>query len=138
MVVWARVSPVAVVPSGTVTADADGYAPVVLTCNLTVQCRGALVLVLHRPGFEEQGYIAGKSDVVVDAGATTTLGVPLDAVSLDWLESHGSTDFSVVVDAGLSFGCDGSAWAPDAPTKFRTPRVWDWRRRTGNRRVRRR
>ncbi len=112
---------VTIVSSGTVTADADGYVPVVLTCNLTVQCQGALVLSLNRPGFQEQGYIAGKSDVVLDAGATTTLGVPLDEVALSWLQSHGSTDFGVLIDAGLSFGCDGMAWSPDSPTRLGLP-----------------
>lgn len=112
---------VTVVPSGPVTADADGYAPVVLTCNLTVQCQGSLVLSLNRPGFQEQGYTAGKSDVVVDAGATTTIDVPLDAVAVEWLQSHGPTGLGVIVDAGLSFACDGSAWAPDAPTKLGLP-----------------
>ena len=116
---------VTIVSSRTATADADGYAPVVLTCNLTVQCRGSLVLSLYRPGFPEQGHIAGKSDVVVDAAATTTLGVPLDAVALSWLRSHGSTDFSVIVDAGLSFGCDGMAWAPDSPTRSGLPPCGD-------------
>lgn len=112
---------VTIVPSGAVTADTDGYAPVMLTCNLRVQCRGSLVLTLTRPGFDEQGYLAGKSDVVVDAGATMTLGVPLDAVAFDWLRSRGPTDLEVIVDAGLSFGCDGSAWAPDAPTQLGLP-----------------
>lgn len=112
---------VTIVSGGTVTADADGYVPVVLTCNLSVQCQGSLVLSLARPGFQEQGYVAGKSDVAVDAGAATALGVRLDDVALSWLRSHGSTDFGVIVDAGLSFGCDGSAWAPDAPTRLGLP-----------------
>ena len=46
---------VTVVPSGTVTADADGYAPVVLTCNLTVQCQGALVLSLQQTWISRTG-----------------------------------------------------------------------------------
>jgi hypothetical protein len=112
---------VSIVSGGTVTADADGYVPVVLTCNLSVQCQGSLVLSLARPGFQEQGHIAGKSDIAVYAGATTALGVRFDEVALSWLRSHGSTDFGVIVDAGLSFGCDGSAWAPDAPTQSGLP-----------------
>ena len=96
---------VTIVSSGAVTAD--GYLPVVLTCNLTVQCQGSLVLDFQRPGFPEQAYIASKSDVVVDAGATTTLEVPLDDVTLSWLQSHGSTKFQAILDAGPSFGCNG-------------------------------
>ncbi len=112
---------VTIVPSGTATADADGYVPVVLTCNLKVQCQGSLVLILHRPGFQDQGYVAGRSDVVANVGATTTLDVPLNAVALDWLRSHGPTELTGVVDAGLSFGCDGSVWAPDIPTPTGLP-----------------
>ena len=112
---------VTVVPGGTVTADADGYVPVVLTCNLTVKCQGSLALNMIRPGVQEQGYTAGRSDVLVEAGATTTLEVPLDAVARSSLQSERSIHFGVLVDAGLSFGCDGSAWAPDAPTKLGLP-----------------
>lgn len=99
---------VTVVSNGSVTPDVDGYVPVTLTCNLTVQCRGSVVLDLIRPEFQargEQGYIAGSSDLVVDAGATTTLGVPLDAVARSWLQSHRAAEFVAITDASLSFGC---------------------------------
>ena len=107
-------------PSGTVTADADGYVPVVLKCNLSVQCRGSLVLAVGRGGID-QGSPDSKSDLQVDAGATTTLGVRLGPVALPWLQSHGSAQFTVIVDAGLSFGCDGKAWAPSQPTRSGLP-----------------
>jgi len=99
----------------------DGYLPVVLTCNLTKQCEGSLVLTFNRPGFQEQGHIAGKSDIVVDAGATTTLEVPLDDATLSWLHSHGSTDFGAILDAGLSFGCDGMVFSPESATRMGLP-----------------
>jgi hypothetical protein len=91
--------------SGTVTADADGYAPVVLKCNLAVQCRGSLVLAVLR-GID-QGHPDSRSDLAIDAGATTTLGVRLGTVALPWLQSHGSAGFYVFVDVGPSFGCAG-------------------------------
>jgi hypothetical protein len=102
------------VPSGTVTADADGYVPVVLTCNLSVQCRGSLVLAVQR-GFD-QGYADSRSDLVVDAGATTTLGVRLGPVALPWLKSHSPAQFTVIADAGPSFGCAGYQGSGLTPT----------------------
>jgi hypothetical protein len=95
-------------PSGTVTADADGYVPVVLKCNLAVQCRGSLVLAVLR-GID-QGSPDSISDLVIDAGATTTLGVRLGPVALPWLQSHGSAGFYVIVDVGPSFGCAGTVY----------------------------
>lgn len=95
-------------PSGTVTADADGYVPMVLKCNLAVQCRGSLVLAVLR-GID-QGSPDSRSDLVIDAGATTTLGVRLGPVALPWLQSHGSAGFYVFVDVGPSFGCDGRVY----------------------------
>jgi hypothetical protein len=112
---------VAIPSSGTASVSADGYAPVKLTCNLTVQCRGSVVLRLSRPGFNDQGHVAGRSDVEVPAGATTQIDVPLDATSLSWLQSHGPTDLTVIVEAGLSFGCDGNAWGPNAQTTMGLP-----------------
>ena len=102
------------VPSGTVTADADGYVPMVLKCNLAVQCRGSLVLAVGR-GID-QGSPDSRSDLVIDAGATTTLGVRLGPVALPWLQSHGSAPFAVIVDVGPSFGCDGRVYEGDTAT----------------------
>lgn len=110
---------VTIVSSGTVTPDAGSYVPVVLKCNLAMQCRGSLVLSLTRP--TDQGTPDSRSDLAVDAGATTTLGVRLGSVALPWLQSHGSASFEVIVDAGPSFGCDGTAWAPDQPTTSGLP-----------------
>jgi hypothetical protein len=98
-------------PSGTVTADADGYVPVVLKCNLAVPCRGSLVLAVLR-GID-QGHPDSRSDLVIDPGATTTLGVRLGPVALPWLQSHGSAFFYVFVDAGPSFGCAGTVYEGD-------------------------
>jgi hypothetical protein len=93
---------VTVVSSGTVTADADGYVPVTLTCHLTVQCRGAFILELFSPDYSQ--IYNGRSDLVVDAGATRTIGVPLDkpAAALAMLRSSGPTTASVDIDARQS------------------------------------
>jgi hypothetical protein len=88
---------VTIVSSGTVTADADGYVPVAIRCNLSAQCRGALVLSLGAAG-------GAKSDLVVDAGATATLGVRLSAQELYFLQVHGPTSVEVTADSGQSPG----------------------------------
>jgi hypothetical protein len=105
---------VTIVSTGAVTADADGYVPVTLTCNLSVQCRGALVLSLPSSG---EG---GRSDLVVDAGATATLGVRLPARALYFLQVHGPTPAEVTADDGPSLGV--ASWNPqDGPINGFTP-----------------
>ncbi len=68
--------------SRTVALDADGYLPVTLTCNLSVQCRGVLTA-----GMVEVRFIA-RSDLLVNAGATATLGVALPAQAVAYLRAH--------------------------------------------------
>jgi|GraSoiStandDraft_17_1057272.scaffolds.fasta_scaffold264972_2 hypothetical protein len=87
---------VTVVSSGTVTADSDGYVPVTLKCNLSVQCSGALLV--SGPTF------SGRSDLLVDAGATRTIGVPLGAPAIGYLRSNGPTTLNVTADATQSAG----------------------------------
>lgn len=101
---------ITIVSSGTVTVDADGYVPVAIRCNLSVQCRGALVLNPHT----DAG--VAKADLVVDPGATTMLGVRLSARILYFLQVHGPTQIEVTADSGQSPGTghfDPSA--PDGP-----------------------
>lgn len=91
---------VTVVSSGTVTADADRYAPVTLRCNLQVQCMGALMMG------------GGRSDLLVNAGATRTIGVPLSPQVFASLKSNGPTTLNLLIDAGQSPGpqfCEGRA-----------------------------
>lgn len=85
-----------VVPGGTVTLDPDGYVPVPLTCHLSVQCAGAL-LVSGPAG-------AGRSDLLVNAGATRTIAVPLGSSALAFLQSNGPTTMHVTTDASASSG----------------------------------
>jgi hypothetical protein len=74
---------VSLVSTGTVTADADGYVPVTLTCHRTVQCKGVLRLsgkfqtVDPDTGNAIHPVVTGQSDLVVNPGATRTIGVPL-------------------------------------------------------------
>jgi hypothetical protein len=86
---------VTIASGGTITSDADGYAPVTLTCNLAVQCSGALLLCLqtHDPALINLGMAGecGRSDLVANAGATRTIGVPFPAPALTYLRSHGPT-----------------------------------------------
>lgn len=87
---------VTVVSSGAVTAGSDGYVPVTLKCNLSVQCSGALIVI--GPTF------SGRSDLLVDAGATRTIGVPLGASAIGYLRSNGPTTLNVTADARQSAG----------------------------------
>jgi hypothetical protein len=78
------------ISSGTVTADADGYAPVTLTCNLQVQCMGALLMG------------GGRSDLLVNAGATRTIAVPLSPQVFAGLKANGPTTLDLTIDTGQS------------------------------------
>jgi hypothetical protein len=93
-------SPITILSSGTVTADADGYVPVTLKCNAKVQCHGALLLGLHGWSNPQDrlSWITGRSDLVVDPGATRTIGVPVPAGALAFLRSRGPTALDVNAD----------------------------------------
>jgi hypothetical protein len=86
---------VTIVSSGTVTADSDGYVPVTVTCDLNVQCNGALLICLRTndPALSNLGMAGecGRSDLVANAGATRTIGVPLPSPALAYLRTHGPT-----------------------------------------------
>jgi len=106
-------SPVTILSSGTVTADADGYVPVTLKCNAAVQCVGALLLeYLHgwsNPDPQGMSWVCGRSDLVVNAGATRTIGVPLAAGALAFLRSQGPTPAGVLADTNpMSRSAGGS------------------------------
>jgi hypothetical protein len=93
-------SPVTILSSGTVTVEPDGYVPVTLKCNLQVQCTGALLLELSgwsNPQ-DSMSWITARSDLVVNAGATQTIGVPLPSPAITYLRSNGPTQLSVTGD----------------------------------------
>lgn len=100
-------SPVTILSSGTVTADADGYVPVTLKCNAQVQCVGALLLEnLH--GYsnpqDSMNWVDGRSDLVVNTGATRTIGVPLSSSAIAYLRSNGPTALTVLADTNHTSG----------------------------------
>lgn len=95
---------VTIASGGTVTPDGDGYAPVTVTCDLAAQCSGALLFCLRTDdpallGMGMAGY-CGRSDLLVNAGATRTIGVPFPAPALTSLRSHGPTN--AVLDAAIA------------------------------------
>jgi hypothetical protein len=112
--------PAVTLVSPSVTADADGYVPLTLRCNLPVQCRGVLRLqaqflsVDPATGNAIHPVLGGASDLRVDAGATRTIGVPLSrpgampgaASAIDLLRSHGPTSFNLMIDSGQAQGTD--------------------------------
>ena len=93
-------SPVTVVSSGIITVEPDGYAPVTVKCNAQVQCHGALMLDLQ--GYsnpqDRLSWVTGRSDLVANAGATQTIGIPVPAGAIDFLRSQGPTPVRVVAD----------------------------------------
>jgi hypothetical protein len=109
-----------------VALDADGYLPVTVTCNLSVQCRGSIIAT----GCEYLGPDAagsdrwiGRSDLLVGAGATATLGVRLPAPLVAVIRAHNPppcpsvaggnpASVGVLTDSSPSFGCAGASWAP--------------------------
>lgn len=95
---------VTIVSRGTVTVDADGYVPLIVTCNLSVQCRGAVVI-------SGAGDLC-KSDLVLDAGATESFGVRLSARALYFVQHQGvPTTVQVVANSGQSPGT--GYWDPN-------------------------
>jgi hypothetical protein len=118
---------VTIVSSGTVTLGADGYLSVTLTCNLSVPCRGSLLIQGVK---EEDPHMVGRSDLLVDAGATATLGVGLPDPLVASIRAHNPpcppppsdpymvscpAAVFVLADAGPSFGCAGKAEGTGLP-----------------------
>jgi hypothetical protein len=72
-----------------------------------VQCRGALLVDLSADtGAKDVGGTPistpvgrGRSDLVVDAGATRTIGVPVPASAIAYLQSHGPINLQVILTA---------------------------------------
>jgi hypothetical protein len=97
---------ITIVSTGTVTADADGYVPVTLKCDLSVKCIGALLLCLEDPAAIAalgggMDTTCGRSDVLLDAGATRTFGAALPASAFAWLRSNSPTTLKVYAPTDL-------------------------------------
>jgi hypothetical protein len=78
----------------------DGTVPVRLTCLVRRPCTGALLL--ERPDATVSGDM-GRSDLIVGAQSTRTLGVPLSSFGHQWLEQHGSANAFVTADVIQTF-----------------------------------
>jgi hypothetical protein len=122
---------VTIVSTGTVTADADGYVPVTLTCNLPVQCRGRLSVYSQAEttdpatGNAIHPTLGGQSDLLVDRGATRTFGIPLGAGAIAFLRSHGPATVDVTADNGLVPLCDQIP-QPAGCVEMTQPPNWDF------------
>lgn len=88
--------------TGTAIADADGYVPVTLKCHRAVQCLGYVQVGVGNGG--------GSSDLVVNAGATRTIGVPMEPATIAYLRSHGPTQGNVIINAGARDLNQGRDW----------------------------
>jgi hypothetical protein len=89
---------VTVVSSG-VTADPDGFVPLTLTCNLPVQCSGAIQICMSAYGGSTgMAMGCGRTDEALQAGATQTVGVPMPTSALAFLRSNGLASASLTVD----------------------------------------
>jgi hypothetical protein len=89
---------VTVVSSGTVTLDPDGFLPLVLTCNLPVQCGGTIQICIADGRTAGMGMSCGRTDEALEAGATQTVGIPMPTAALGFLQSHVPTSASLTVD----------------------------------------
>jgi len=92
------VSAVTVVSSGTVTADPDGFLPLTLTCNLPAQCSGTIQICIADGGNTGMAMNCGRTDELLEAGATQTVGIPMPTSALGFLRSHGPASASLTVD----------------------------------------
>jgi hypothetical protein len=93
------------VVGGAVSVDADGYVPVTLTCLVPVTCRGAIQLDVegytNPPSYTQVPY-PGRSDLVVNANSTQTIGVPLTAEALAFARANSPVTVDVQGDADLT------------------------------------
>jgi hypothetical protein len=83
--------PFAMVASGAVRADSDGYVPVTVTCVASTTCQGILMLQINGFSPEPCGgpyHYAGCSDLLVNANSTRTIAVPLTPGALAYVRAH--------------------------------------------------
>jgi hypothetical protein len=83
--------------SGTVAPLPDGTVPIELSCQFTAQCAGRLILDWDEALGELEGD-AGRSDILVDAGASQTLLVALSEPGRNLLVDRGELPVDVVTD----------------------------------------
>jgi hypothetical protein len=90
------------VVGGAVRLDADGYVPVTLTCLIPATCQGFIALGVEGytpPVSSTQVPHPFRSDLLVNANSTQTMGVPLTADALAYVRAHSPVTVAVVVHA---------------------------------------
>jgi hypothetical protein len=83
-----------------VTPLADGTVPVRLSCVFRNPCTGALLLNVERSASPSE---MGRSDLIVGAHATRTLGIPLSSFGDQWLQQHARVKAFVTADVIQTF-----------------------------------
>jgi hypothetical protein len=94
-----------VLTSGAVALQPNGALAVTLECQLPSPCRGALLVDLS-PACSGTAALA-RSDLVVDAGSTRTIGVPLSSCATTLVRSRGRLPAAITADSGQSPQCHG-------------------------------
>jgi hypothetical protein len=84
----------------------NGVVPIEVSCQFRATCEGALVLDLAENG-PTTGI--GRSDLVVPAHSTVTLGVPLSAAGQQALSRGREVPASVTADTGKTLFALSSA-----------------------------
>ena len=78
-------------------APVGGAVPVELTCLLSTPCKGAILIDSSAPDYIE----VGRSDLLVDGGSTTTIGVPISPEAIAALQRGGGRlRVSIIADYG--------------------------------------
>jgi hypothetical protein len=96
------------VADGAVNVDADGYVPVTVTCLIPATCRGVLLIDLEghtTPASYTRVEYDGRSDLVVNADSTQTIGVPLTADALAFARAHSPVTADVSGDTNATADC---------------------------------
>ena len=88
-----------IVTTGTVAALKDGTVPIELSCVFARPCSGALLLNSVSTGPTQAIDVQGRSDLLVAAHGTRTIGVLLSPGSLGLLRA-GRVKVSVTADSG--------------------------------------
>jgi hypothetical protein len=91
------VDAVTLLSSGTVTLDQDGFLPLTMTCNLPVQCGGAIIICIGG-NRNSSGMRCSRADEALEARATQTVGIPMTTWALGFLQSNGPTSASLSID----------------------------------------
>ncbi len=84
-----------IITRGSVTLSA-GAVPIQVTCKFDRQCRGALLLLSAGTSVTQD---LGRSDLIVDTGATRTIAIPLSPAGKKLLSKRGKIKVFVTADS---------------------------------------